>query len=79
MLEEAVLGLMAHGEDVPVPAPQTNAAREDLTRRAPIALPALTAAKLEVYRAMRQAGFDEAQLAARLCWTPNQVTHLFDG
>ena len=79
MLEEAVLGLMAHGEDVPVPALQTNAAPGDVTRRAPIALPALTAAKLEVYRAMRQAEFDEAQLAARLGWTPKQVTHLFDG
>ena len=79
MLEEAGLGLMVHGEDVPVPALQTNAAPGDVTRRAPIALPALTAAKLEVDRAIRQAGFDEAQLAARLGWTPKQITHLFDG
>jgi antitoxin HicB len=79
MLEEAVLGLIAHGEDVPEPVPQTNAALADATRRAPIALPALTAAKLEVYRAMRQAGFDKAQLAQRLGWTPKQVAYLFDG
>jgi antitoxin HicB len=79
MLEEAVLGLMAHGEDVPEPAPKTNAAPEDATRRAPIPLPALTAAKLELYRAMRQAGLDDAQLAARLGWPPKKITHLFDG
>ena len=55
MLEEAVLGLIAHDEDVPAPSPANGR---------PVArLPALTAAKLELYRAMRQAGLDEAQLA----------------
>jgi antitoxin HicB len=79
MLEEAVLGLIAHGEDVPEPAPTTNPAPQDATHRAPIALPALTAAKLEVYRAMRQAGLDEAQLAERLGWPPKKIAHIFDG
>jgi antitoxin HicB len=79
MLEEAVLGLIAHGEYVPEPAPPTNAVPEDAARRAPIALPALTAAKLELYRAMRQAGLDEAQLAHRLGWPPKKLAHIFDG
>jgi antitoxin HicB len=79
MLEETVLGLIAHGEEVAEPAPQTSAATKDATCRAPIALPALTAAKLEVYRTMRQAGLDEAQLAERLGWPPKKITHLLDG
>lgn len=66
MLEEAVLGLVAHGEEVPEPASKVKATVGDDSLRAPIALPALSAAKLEVYRAMRQAGLDEAQLAQRL-------------
>src|SRR5437667_6484488 len=71
MLEEAILGMIANNEEVPAPSPANGR---------PVArLPALTAAKLEVYLAMRQAGLDAAQLAARLGWTPKQLTHLFDG
>ena len=44
-----------------------------------MALPALTAAKFEAYRAMRAAGLDKRQLAERLGWQPSQVTRLFDG
>src|SRR5438552_16904814 len=41
MLEEAILGMIAHSEDVPVPSS---------AKGRPVArLPALTAAKLEVY------------------------------
>jgi len=76
MLEEAVLGLIAHGEE---PAPQSDAVAEDATRRAPIALPVLTAAKLELYRAMREAGLDEAQPAQRLGWPPKKIAHVLDG
>ena len=79
MLEEAILGMIAHGEDVPEPAPPTDAAAVDGARRAAIALPALTAAKLELYRAMREANLHEAQLAERLGWPPKKVTHIFDG
>ena len=71
MLEEAVLGMIAHNEDVPVPLPAKG--------RPVVRLPALTAAKLELYRAMRQAGLDGAQLAARLGWPPEKVAHIFDG
>jgi antitoxin HicB len=42
------------------------------------ALPALTAAKLELYRAMLEAGLDEAQLAQRLGWPPKKIAHVFD-
>lgn len=79
MLEEAVLGFIAHGDEVPGPAPPNDAVAEDATRRAPIALPALTAAKLELYRAMREAGLDEAQLAQRLGWPHKKIAHIFDG
>ena len=71
MLEEAVLGMMAHGEEVPLPSPAKG--------RPTVALPALTAAKLEAYRAMRAAGLNKKQLAERLGWQPSQVTRLFDG
>lgn len=42
-------------------------------------MPALTAAKLEAYRAMRAAGINKRELAERLGWQPSQVTRLFDG
>jgi antitoxin HicB len=71
MLEEAILGMIAHNEEVPVPSPAKG--------RPVVRLPALTAAKLEVYRAMRQAGLDEAQLAQRLDWPPKKITNIFDG
>src|SRR5216684_5111986 len=71
LLEVAVLGAMAHDEDVPAPSPAK-------VRRT-VALPALTAAKLEAYRAMRAAGLNKKQLAERLGWQPSQVTRLFDG
>src|SRR5438270_10698777 len=57
MLEEAILGMMAHGEEVPPPAPALVGGM-----RAAITLPALTAAKLEAYRAMRAAGLNKKQL-----------------
>jgi antitoxin HicB len=71
LLEEMVLGMMAHGEDVPLPSAAKG--------RPTVALPALTAAKLEAYRAMRAAGLNKKQLAERLGWQPSQVTRLFDG
>ena len=71
LLEVAVLGAMAHDEDVHAPSPAKG--------RPTVALPALTAAKLEAYRAMRAAGLNKKQLAERLGWQPSQVTRLFDG
>ena len=71
LLEEIVLGRMAHGEDVPI--------AKRVAGRPTVALPVLTAAKLEAYRAMRAAGLNKKQLAERLGWQPSQVTRLFDG
>src|SRR6185437_4469985 len=54
LLEEWVLAAMAHNEPVPGPS---------LARGRPaVALPAMTALKLEVYRAMRGAGMKKADL-----------------
>ena len=71
LLDEMILGRMAHNEDVPRPSSRKG--------RPVVALPALTAAKFEAYRAMRAAGLNKRQLAERLGWQPSQVTRLFDG
>jgi antitoxin HicB len=71
LLEEMILGLMAHSEEVPSPSQAQG--------RPTVSLPALTAAKLEAYRAMCAAGLNKSQLAERLGWQPSQVTRLFDG
>ena len=71
LLDEMILGKMEHNEDVPRPSPRKG--------RPVVALPALTAAKFEAYRAMRAAGLNKRQLAERLGWQPSQVTRLFDG
>jgi antitoxin HicB len=74
LLEEMILGHMAGSEDIPPPALPSVGDNRPL-----VALPALTAAKLEAYRAMRAAGLNKRQLAERLGWQPSQVTRLFDG
>ena len=71
MLDEAVLGMIAHNEEVPRPSPAD---------KRPVArLPALTAARLELHHAMREAGLDEAQLAERLGWPTKKLAHILDG
>jgi antitoxin HicB len=70
LLEEAILGMMANDEDVPSPSPARG--------RPVVGLLALTAAKLELYRAMRAAGLGKAEFTTRLGWSPLQVTRLFD-
>ena len=71
MLEEAILGMIAHNEEVPAPLPAAG--------RPVVRLPALTAAKLELYRAMRKAGLGAVQLADRLGWPPKKITNILDG
>jgi antitoxin HicB len=71
LLEEAILGVMANDEDVPLPSPPRG--------RPVVGLPALTAAKFELYRAMRAEGLSKDELALRLGWSPSQITRLFDG
>ena len=71
LLDEMILGRMAQNEDVPRPSPARG--------RPVVALPVLTAAKFEAYRAMLAAGLNKRQLAERLGWQPSQVKRLFDG
>ena len=71
LLDEMILGKMAHNEDVPPRSPAKG--------RPFVALPALTAAKFKAYRAMRAAGLNKRQPAEPLGWQPSQVTRLFDG
>jgi antitoxin HicB len=71
LLEEMILGLIAHSEPVAAPSPAEG--------RPLVTVPALTAAKLEVYWAMQAAGLNKSQLAGLLGWQPSQVTRLFDG
>jgi antitoxin HicB len=71
MLEEAILGMIAHNENVPAPSPAKG--------RRVVRLPALTAGKLELYRAMRGAGLDGVQLAQLLGWPPKKISNILDG
>jgi hypothetical protein len=57
--------MMAHNEDVPSPSPARG--------RPAVAPPALSAAKLKAYRAMRAAGLGKRELAARLGWQPSHI------
>ena len=60
LLDEMILGRMAHNEDVPRPSPRKG--------RPVVALPVLTAAKFEAYRARRAAGLNKRKLAEGLGW-----------
>src|ERR1700726_2804991 len=71
LLDEIILGRMAHNEDVPRPSPSKG--------RPVVALLALTAAKFEAYRAMRAAGLNKSQLAERLGWETPPVKRPFCG
>jgi antitoxin HicB len=71
MLEEAILGVIANKEEVPIPSLANG--------RPVVRLPALTAAKLELYRAMRHGGLEEVKLAKRLGWPAKKIAHIFDG
>jgi antitoxin HicB len=69
LLETMVANYMAEDWDLPEPSP---ARGRPLVRLAP-----LVAVKAEVYRAMRQAGIDKAELAYRLGIAAKDVDRLF--
>jgi antitoxin HicB len=69
LLETMVANYMAEDWDLPEPS----AARG----RPLIGLDPLVAAKAELFRAMRAAGIDKAELAHRLDISPQQAQHLF--
>jgi antitoxin HicB len=68
-IESAVMGRMAAREDIP----SSKAAGADF-----VTLPALSSAKIELYRLMRRAGVGKAELARRLGVALPQVDRLLD-
>jgi antitoxin HicB len=69
LLETMVANYMAEGWDLPAPSPAQG--------RPLIWLAPLVAARAELYRAMRRAGIDKAELARRLGVAPAEVDRLF--
>jgi antitoxin HicB len=74
LLEEAVLGFIAHEEEVPLPAPVSEGDLRPL-----IFLPPLTAAKLALFRALCEEGITKVELGRRMNVSPERVQRLFDG
>lgn len=69
-LETMLMGMIADREDIPMPS---------LVKRGPfVELPALTEAKVLLYRAMRSLNVGKAELARRLGWHMPQVDRLLD-
>ena len=69
-LETVLAARIDDREEIPLPSCSRAAAL--------VALPALTAAKVLLYRAMREAGVRKADLARRLGWQGPQVDRLLD-
>ena len=69
-LETMFMGIIADREDIPLPTPSK--------RPSFVELPALTEAKILLYRTMRSAGIGKAELARRLGWHLPQVDRLLD-
>jgi antitoxin HicB len=68
-IETAIMGFMAAREDIP--APEASGAEY-------VSLPALSVAKIELYRAMRTDGVGKAALAKRLGAALPQIDRLLD-
>lgn len=68
-LETVLAARIDDREDIPLTSP---------AGRPCVILPALTAAKILLYRAMREAGVHKADLARRLGWHPLQIDRLLD-
>jgi antitoxin HicB len=69
-LETMFMGMIADREDIPLPAAAKG--------RHFVELPALTEAKILLYRAMRALGIGKAEVARRLGWHMPQVDRLLD-
>ena len=69
-LETALAARIDDREEIPLPSRATGRPR--------VVLPALTAAKVLLYRAMFEAGVRKADLARRLGWHGPQVDRLLD-
>ena len=69
-IETAMIALIADRKDIPAPSPPR--------RRPTVALPALSVAKIGLYRAMREEGVGKAELARRLGWHLPQVDRILN-
>lgn len=69
-LESVLVSRIDEREDVPMPSPVAD--------RPCVILPALTAAKVLLYRAMRDAGLRKADFARQLGWHGPQIDRLLD-
>jgi antitoxin HicB len=69
-LETMLAARIADREEIPLPSPAHGCPCA--------ALPALTTAKVLLYRAMREAGMTKAELARRLGWHGPQIGRLLD-
>jgi antitoxin HicB len=69
-LETVLAARIDDREEIPLPSPAAN--------RPSVVLPALTAAKVLLYRAMRERGVRKADLARRLGWHGPQIDRLLD-
>lgn len=78
-IEEAIAARMAAGEDLPAPAAGRRLKGVDAGQggRTWVKLPSLTALKVELYRAIRAANINRAELARRLGWKRESVDRLF--
>lgn len=70
-LETAIIGRMSDREKIPTPSRHKRGQRT-------VALPALAAAKVALYEAMRRQGITKAELGRRLHWHMPQVDRLLD-
>ena len=69
-IESAFIGIMSDKEDIPPPS---------RPGKRPVAvLPALSVAKIELYKALRAAKITKSELARRLHWHLPQVDRLLD-
>ena len=70
VIEGVIEGRIIDNEDIPPPSPGQG--------RHTVTLPVLIAAKVALYRTMRQTGVRKAELARRLGWRRPQVARLLD-
>jgi antitoxin HicB len=68
-IEEALAARLARGAELPEPDERPGAVA--------VSMPALTALKVELHAALRQAGVTRAELTRRLGWNRNSVDRLF--
>lgn len=68
--EGMISAMIADGEEIPPPS--------DSRGRPAITIPPMTVARIGLYRAMRQAGIERAELAHRMGWRRAEVDRVLD-